>query len=289
MDRRRALQCSLTSALLPVGLWSASHGAAAADAAANKQRLLAAMDDMKRPHEVIPLGVGQNIGWKRKPMVAMGTEPYGNAVPSYWRGKRFDEWRVLLPWFVIYEGEPGNVARNVQVEIGGIECWVFTASERRWIEVGAALRPVWDSLYAPNAVDQVAKSAAGRDAEGSMRYSTNAGHMVHGGLGQLPVPWANGRSDVLAMVSAVRHRLVLERPEGPDDRAVANIGVQAGVDYYPWKGARLSDLDASYVPAAGVGRFMRATASWRYSTFFAGKTGKSSDEMLAAEPPAFTF
>lgn len=246
------------------------------------------MDDMKRPHEVVPLGVGPAIGWKYRPDVGMGTEPYGSAIPSYWRGKRFAEWRAMLPWFVIYEGEPSNPARNVQVEIDGIECWVLSATERRWLQVGQASRPVWDSLYAPNAVDRVALSAGGRKADlGGTRYGTGPSHMVHGGLGQLPVPWVGGRADMLAIYSGVRHRLVLDRKEGPDERSVANIGVQAGVDYYPWQGARVSDLEASYVPAAGLGRFLRSTTAWRTSTFFVGKSGVSMDELLAVEPPAF--
>lgn len=288
MDRRRVLQRSLAGALLPTSWWP-SWSTASATGGLNRQRLMAAMDDMRRPHEVIPLGVGEKIGWKRRPEVAMGTEPYGAAVPSYWRGKRFAEWRAMLPWFVIYEGEPSNPARNVQVEVSGIECWVLSASERQWLQLGAASLPVWDSLYAPNAVDQIAQSASGREAGGARRYSTHAGHMVHGGLGQLPVPWVDGRSDLLAIVSAVRHRLVLERDDAPDERRIANVGVQAGVDYYPWKGARVADLDASYVPAAGVGRFMRTTAEWRHSTFFVGKAGVSTEELLAVEPPAFTF
>lgn len=245
---------------------------------------------MKRHHEVVPLGVGSAIGWKYRPGVAMGTEPYGRSIPSYWQGKRYDEWRAMLPWFVIYEGEPSNPASNVQVEIDGIECWALSASMRRWLQVGAAARPVWDSLYAPNAVDRVALSAASRKAEsGGARYDTDPNHMVHGGLRQLPVPWAGGRADMLAIVSAVRHRLVLDRADGPDQRAIANIGVQAGVDYYPWVGASLADLQASYVPAAGLGRFLRATAHWRISTFFVGKAGVAADDLLAVDPPAFSY
>lgn len=182
----------------------------------------------------------------------MGTEPYGSAVSSYGRGKRFAEWRAMLPWFVKYEGEPSNPARNVQVEISGIEWWVLSTNERRWIQVEAAFRPAWDSLYAPNAVDRIPMSAVGREANGARRYSTNPEYM-HGGLGQVSVLWTDVRRDGHAAISAVHHRLVLERSDCSDQRSAADVGVQAGVDYYPFVGARLTDLEASYVPAAGVG------------------------------------
>lgn len=275
-------------ALLPMPLllsWAVPASAASPGA----ERIATALADMTLPHEVVPLGVGENIGWKRRPGVAANTEPYGEAIPSYWKGKRFAEWRAMLPWFVIYEGEPANPAVNVQVELSGIECWVLLQSTRQWVLAGAATRPAWDSVYAPNAVDRIAADAAGRVTEGAVRYTPRTRAMVHGGLAQVPVPWHEGKADIRALYVSARHRLLVRDEAMPDDRLLANIGLQVGLDYYPWVGARLADLQAAYVPGAGLGRFLKVTSAWRYSSLVLRKAGVAENELTDQVAPAFRY
>lgn len=261
----------------------------AAAVSASATRIANALDDMKQRHEVVPLGVGPNIGWKRRPELGANTEPYGNSIPTYWRGKRFPEWRAMLPWFVIYDGEPRNPATNVQVEVGGIECWVLLQSTRRWVLSGAALRPVWDSIYAPNAVDRIADNGAGQVQQHGVRYTPRPGTMVHGGLGQLSIPWHDGAADIRAVYASARHRLTVRDESSLDDRKVANLGLQVGLDYYPWLGARLKDLDAQYVPSAGLGRFLEVKPEWRYSSVILRKSGVTESELLSMDPPEMNY
>lgn len=278
--RRRWLLMTLGIAALP--------GPRAADTG-DAGRIATGLADMEAGHEVVPLGVGEHIGWKRRPGVGANTEPYGHAIPSFWKGKRFAKWRAMVPWYVIYEGEPFNPATNVQVEVSGIECWVLRQSTRRWMLAGAAARPAWDSVYASNAIDRISADAAGQSAGESVRYTPPQGAMVHGGLQQLPVPWHAGEADLRALYVSVRHRLVVHDPGAADDRAVANLGLQVGLDYYPWLGARLADLQASYVPGAGLGRFLRVMPAWRHSSMLLRKTGVSPDELLDTPPPDFRY
>lgn len=272
---------------LPMGLAGRWAGAAAASPA--YERLATALADMKAPHEVVPSGVGEQIGWKRRADVGANTEPYGAAIPAYWKGKRYAEWRAMLPWFVIYEGEPSNPAVNVEVEVSGIECWVLLQSTRRWVLAGAGARPAWDSIYAPNAVDRLAAKAVGQVAEAAVRYTPAQQAMVHGGLGQLAVPWHDGAADIRALYVSARHRLTVKDPAQADDRGVANLGLQVGLDYYPWVGAKLSDLEAAYVPAAGLGRFLKVSPEWRYSSLVLRKAGVGESELLTQSLPEFRY
>jgi hypothetical protein len=252
-------------------------------------RLAVAISDMTQLHEVVPLGVGATIGWKYRPGVGMNTEPYGWAIPSYWKGIRYADWRAMVPWFVIYEGEPSNPAKNVQVEISGIEAWVLLNSTRKWQLLGAATKPVWDSFYAPNAIDLISTDSLAAVSPQSVSYTTGPSYMIHGGLGQMLTPWSGSASDIRAMYVSVRHRLKLKDASMPDDRAVANIGVQVGLDYYPWLGSKLSDMGASYVPGAGLGRFIKVSVSWRYSTVLLKNAGVSDAQLIDAGLPNFAY
>ena len=252
-------------------------------------RIAVALADMTTPHEVVPLGVGSTVGWKYKPSIGSNTEPYGWAIPSYWTGIRYPEWRAMVPWFVIYQGEPSNPATNVQVEVSGLETWVYLSSTRRWQLLAAAAKPAWDSVYAPNAVDLVSSTTASLVSAVSVRYTTTASAMVHGGLGQVATPWAGTSADIRALYVSVRHRLVVKDTAKADDRAVANIGVQSGLDYYPWMGSKPSDVGAPYVPGAGGGRFIKVTSDWRYSTLLLKKDGVLATELTSSAMPSFSY
>lgn len=257
--------------------------------AQSASRIAVALADMALTHEVVPLGVGSTVGWKYRPSIGSNTEPYGWAIPSYWTGIRYSEWRAMVPWFVIYQGEPSNPATNVQVEVSGLETWVYLSSTRRWQLLAAAAKPAWDSVYAPNAVDLVSSATASLVSASSVRYTTTASAMVHGGLGQVATPWSGTSADIRALYVSVRHRLVVKDTAKPDDRAVANIGVQSGLDYYPWMGSKPSDVGASYVPGAGGGRFIKVTSDWRYSTLLLKKDGVLATELTSSTMPSFAY
>ena len=252
-------------------------------------RLAAAISDMTKTHEVVPLGVGTAIGWKYRPVLVANTEPYGSAIPSWWPGIRFAEWRALVPWFVIYEGEPANPAKNVQVEVAGIEAWVYLSSTRKWSQLGAAQKPAWDLLHAPNAIDIASFQANAVATNDSVRYTTGANFMIHGGLQQSPTPWTSSNADIRAVYVSVRHRLVVKDATKADDRERANIGLEVGMDYYPWMGSKPADVGASYLPGAGAGRFLKVGVNWRYSSLLLKKEGVTDAELTTSGLPVFTF
>lgn len=256
------------------------------------ERLSTAIDSMKvAQHEVRPL-CSPCAGWGVKPIVVMGTEPYASALPSNWPGTRFADWRAMLGWFVIYEGVGGNTARNSAVEVSGIELWYLSKASKTWKLVQSGLQPNWGTTLAPDAMTTLSVTAAAKEeTPHSTTYVPTATNVVHGGLAQAETPWnsAANRSDIDAIYLAVRHRLALRDTSGVDDRAHANFVLQAGVDYYPYLGSRVSDLKAPYVPGAGLGQFIKVSSQWRYSTMFLKSSAISEPQLLKIQPPVFNY
>lgn len=285
-SRRAWLACS-GSALL-FGLAGVLPSRAAADPLARMRRI---SDDMKQPHDFPLHGIQPKGGWHVGPFVAMGAEPYGRAVPKWWReGLRFDEWRSVAGWFTVYLDARGSPATNTGVEINGLEVWVLQRSTRRWLLLRAQRQPAWQGAFHPNATDSLRKSGGRmlKEDSGFVAVPTTES-MVHGGAKQVELPWTPDGADMLALLVSIRHRLVTIDPRLPDDRSSARMGVIAGADYYPWLGAGVADLQAKYNPGAGSGRLIRSTPEWSYSTVVLRVSSLKPEELLHPPAPEFTY
>jgi hypothetical protein len=254
-------------------------------------RILAALKSMQLRHELRPAGVPENYGWKGKPSVGMGTEPYAASIRSTWPGRRFDDWHAMQGWFVIYETEGGSSARNSAVEIGGIEMWYLSRRDLTWRRLQSDQYPKWHGSYSTNAIDKSNEKPFMEKRPSGMVLAPSGQTMLHGGVGHIATPWntETKRADLAAVFVSVKHRLVLKDATQLDDRAMAKLIVLAGADYYPYVGARLADLNAPSVPAIGLGRFLLATENWRYSTMIVVKEGISEEALLSGLPNRFDF
>lgn len=263
----------------------------AAAALAPAERLRQALSDMQQVHEGVPAGVADGVGWKTRPAEGMGTEPYAASIKPWWKGTKFAQWRAIVSWFTVYAEEGGNPAENSGVEVAGVEAWYLSTTDREWKRLQSSLRPTWHGAYATNAIDRsVERIHAASSVEGLV-LAPSRQNMVHGGLSHADTPWSADpeRADLSALLVSVRHRLALKDAVGPDDRARARLMVQAGADYYPFSGAKVSDLNAAYVPSIGLGRFLRAGPDWRYSLMLVTRKNLSSTSLLQGLPAAFDF
>ena len=249
-------------------------------------RMERAVSDASKPHEIGLLGINPKGGWHIQPYVAMGTEPYGSAIPGWWKGQRFPEWRSLAAWFTVYVGTPGHQIENTGVEIGGIEVWALLESSRQWNLLGSRLNPSWQGAFNLEATDSLRRAGGIVSSSGTFVATPTSRYMVHGGIPQVAVPW-DKKADLRALLVSVKHRLVPIDPAKSDDRQSAIFGVMAGADYYPYLGAKVSDLGASVNPGAGSGRFLRSTLEWRYSTMLLTSKDFSPKEWERQKPPAF--
>jgi hypothetical protein len=254
----------------------------------NQERIATALSDMRQRHEIVPFGIEIKGGWHVEPYVVMGTEPYATAVPAWWRGIRHPEWHSLASWFTVYMDAPGSPTTNSGVEIGGIEAWALLESTRQWTLLRASAKPSWQGAFNPSADKSLQRSGGKFSPKGSFVAVPTTAYMVHGGIAQTALPWTD-RADIRALLVSVKHRLTVVDTSQPDDRGAARFGVLAGADYYPWVGAQVSDLGASYNPGAGSGRFLKVTKDWRYSTVLLQCKHCSVDELLRTPPPQFIY
>lgn len=254
-------------------------------------RLLQALKEMQLTHEAIPAGVADGVGWKTRPAEGMGTEPYASSIKPWWKGTKFAQWRSIVTWFTVYSEEGGNPAQNTGVEIAGIEAWYLSSIDGGWKRLQSSRLPTWHGAYATNAIDRSQDRIHSAPGAEGLVLAPSGRNMVHGGLGHADTPWTTDpqQADLSALLVSVRHRLVLKDEARPDDRAEARLIVQAGADYYPFKGAKVSDLNAAYVPAIGLGRFVRASPQWRYSLMVVATKGLTEMQLLKGLPVAFDF
>lgn len=254
-------------------------------------RLQRALKDMQLSHEATPAGVADGVGWKTRPAEGMGTEPYASSIKPWWKGTKFEQWRSIVTWFTIYAVEGSSFAPNAGVEVAGIETWYQSATEGVWRRLQSSRQPTWQGGYATNAIDRSQDRIHSSPGSEGLVLAPSAANMVHGGLGHVDTPWTENplQADLGALLVSVRHRLVMKDTALPDDRSVAQFIVQAGADYYPFKGARVADMNAAYVPAIGLGRFVRASPQWRYALMLVVKKGLTEPQLLQGLPTSFDF
>jgi len=258
--------------------------AADAAAAAHLARVRSAWQAMQQDNEAIPHGVPDGKGWKWRPQITMGAEPYAASIPKWYNGTRYAEWPNITLWFTLYETADGSGSSNTSVEIGGLELWVLRASDNTWELVEEAAAPTWYNRYREDgfAIGQESKFVAPL-ADSGVALPMTPGYLVHGGLPVVPMPWLAGKADVRAILATVRHRLVKTDPAGVDDRAAARYAVSAGVDFWPERG---KPLNSPYNPASGTGPFIQVNQAWRYASFLVLKKGDQIDSILALPAPA---
>ncbi|HRH77024.1 MAG TPA: hypothetical protein PK129_06710 [Cellvibrionaceae bacterium] len=250
----------------------------------NRQVIKHAIDDMDKLHEAKPNGGGP--GWKVHPLIVMGVNPYGWSVPKDWIGVRFSEWKAILPWFLIYQEENANSVTNSGVEIRQFQLFCFLKSKQAWIRIGIADKARWSSAGLVNAESSTKDLFKFSKGEVELFQPSNK-FMIHGGLKQYELPWdaVSNKADVGAIFVSLQHRLQNIDANKVDDRNSARYLVLVGADYYPFVGATMQDLKASYNPGLGMGRFMQVKNEWRLSTFIV-KEGSTRWEQLYENPPA---
>lgn len=253
-------------------------------------RLSDAWDSLSLPHEIAPKGLPETSAWRHAAKINMGTEPYAESIPDWWvPGIRYPEWRSMSSWFVIYPDDLAVATQNTAVEVQGMEMWVLLKSTGGWKQLQAASMPSWQGHYRLSGAGRVSEADYVDSPDGSRIYRPGLDFMVHGGLGQVATPWVGQGADIQAIYLSIRHRLALRDPHGVDDRNLARFGVAVGVDYLPWLGASLADLQADYIPSAGVGQFQRSEDAWRVASILIPAPGMKPTRLFRARPPSFSY
>jgi hypothetical protein len=240
-----------------------------------------AINDMQLIHESLPGDGG--TGWRLKPLIVMGAEPYAASIPPNWTGKRFPYWKAILPWFVIYETKNTPPEEDTAVEVRNINLYVFLESNKKWVSLAKEVTPHWAGHYRKDTLAPIKNIKA--ENQDSNLYKPTGISVVHGGLKQYKLPWSSeaNTADIAGVLVTVEHRLrTIDNKQIEESKSYGYM-VMAGADYYPDIGIFLKDLSASYVPGVGLGRFLLSKNQWRTSTFIV-KSKKIDWETLYTTP-----
>ena len=251
--------------------------------AAARDQLLAAFDGWQGPHEAVPHGVADGVGWKYTGVSSMGVQPYGSALPSYYGGTRYPEWHGVIGWFTVYESVK-DASVTTSVEVGGLQLWYLDRGDV-WHRLSTTREPTWAGAYAESATGSPVTAKAPTFLAQSVVVTPGDGLMVHGGTSHYTTPWANGRADIKALYFAVRHRLV--PTSGAGDLSRSSLLVNAGIDFVPFVGATDKDQGGSgYWPNAGLGRLRLVQPGWRRSDILVTDPSLTKAQLARIAAPA---
>lgn len=210
--------------------------------------------------------------WTQRAYVFMGQVPRGDATPPWWTPadllhKTTATWNAVTPWFVLYPGV-SHAATNVRVKIRDVYVYYLDKTTSQWVLVNpGAGAPVWASHYsfAEEKFTAVGPTVGRKEPDGGVSFKLDGDfHPIHGGVPKFPMPGDR----VAAVFAQMTTELVLDNPEGVDDRGAAQILASVGVDYYYAMGTKVADYaPMDYNPGAGAGRFSLVRPSPRFHYF----------------------
>lgn len=220
------------------------------------------IDDMSLPHEGKPHGVPANFDWASGPSVGMGNAP--------------GEFRAITAWGQLYEDASGNPASNTRVQLRSIRLYVLSKADGNWHLLQSSAM-VHGAAYVEDFAGDVNKPPAVRyEADGTLSVQAGDGYNYHF--------WpASGRAsidpaDIAGVFSTVQARLILDDPNGIDDRASARYLLNMGADYWLSLSAQWDQWKTN--GGVAMGRFRYVTPEWQ--SFNMATLGPAE---LRANPP----
>jgi len=246
--------------MLSIGTVSMARAQTAFPNALNSPQAI--IDDMTLPHEGIPHGVPESYDWSRNPRM-------GN-------GNNMGDFTAFIPWGQVYEAASGNTATNTRVELRDMEAYVLSVASGRW-EMIQFDRLVQGEAYREDFADDESIEADTRpEPTGTLSVTAGNGYNFH----FCP---SSGRvlldaDDVGGIFTTVQARLILDDPNGIDDRGRARYLLSVGADY--WENLDIEWQSYGANADVAIGRFRYVMNEW--DSF--NMTTLPSD-VLAPNPP----
>lgn len=207
-------------------------------------------EDMTLAHEAVPHGIPDSYSWKYYPKIDRG-----NNVPA--------DFAAYTSWGQLFvdssQDDNENPAPNTRVAIKDLRT-LLLKKNGQWVTLQDL--PIYGGLYAEYFSDNINKPAEVRnEPDGSISTTAGDGYNFHFYSDRVPL----NAADVRGVVILARAKLILDDPNGTDDRAKSKYILSVGGDYWrslsaPWK------ADWSNNKGTGIGRFKRVTNEWR--TFY---------------------
>jgi hypothetical protein len=178
------------------------------------------IDDMTLPHEAKLSGVPESYDWSSGPRPGMWNTPVDkNGVLFY----------ALTAWGQVYEADGGNPAWNSRVQLRNMQAWVLSKRTNTWSVVQSQMI-VEGGAFREDFQGNASKAADIRKESTGISVTAGDGHNFHfwpkGGRAAIDP------NDIKGVYITVKARLILNDPNGPDDRSQARYLLGVGADYW---------------------------------------------------------
>jgi beta-glucosidase len=201
--------------------------------------------DMTLPHEGLPHGVPPEWDWGSQPR-------YGADEPPA-------DWDAAIAWGQLYEWAEGNPATNTRVQIRDLELYYLSKTDLKWRLLQSAVRVEGAAYVEDFAGDENIPADIREEPDGSISVTAGNGYNFHFWPEESRVNFPEG--DVKGIFATVRARLVLDDPEGSDDRASARYLMGVGGDW--WESLTAVWDNWTTNADMGIGRFRFVTSEWK--------------------------
>lgn len=201
--------------------------------------------DVTLPHEGKPHGVPENWDWACAPRAGLAAPP--------------EDWTAAIAWGQLYEWKEGNPAINTRVQIKDLEMYYLSREDSSWHLLQAATL-VEGAAYREDFVNDENKPADQRlEPDGSISVKAGNGYNFHfwPSSGRIQFP----ANDILGCFVTVKARLILDDPEGVDDRTTARYLMGVGGDWWESLNAVWDNWTTN--ADMGIGRFRFVSSEWK--------------------------
>ena len=200
--------------------------------------------DMVGQHAGRMHGVPSSYNWATRPRVGVGNHPARHG------------FHAVSAWGQVYEDAGGSPARNVRVACRDISLWILSRRTGRWRHANASRR-VNGANYLEDFSGGVKPADLRQEPHGAVSATLGAGYNFHlySTRARAPIDPA----DVAGVVSVYSARVVMDDPEGPDERHLARYLASAGADYWL---DRDVEVASGTVADVGIGKARYLDSEW---------------------------
>jgi len=219
--------------------------------------------DMTGKHQGRMHGVPPTYNWAKHPHLGVGNHPDRHG------------FHAISAWGQIYEDIHGSPARNVRVSCRDIALWILSARTGKWRRCNASKR-INGANYVEDFSGNASKPADLRnEPHGAVSATLGGGYNFH--LYSIRGRARIDPADVAGVVSLYSARVIMDDPNGVDERDRALYLGSAGADYWL---DRYVGAAPGTVADVGTGKARYLTPRWQTFTM-----STMSLERLEQNPP----
>jgi hypothetical protein len=201
--------------------------------------------DMSGPHAGRMHGVPATFNWAKHPRVGIGNHPDRHG------------FHAVSAWGQVYEDVHGSPARNVRVACRDIGLWILSRRTGTWRRANAS-KGVNGANYVEDYAGNLSEPAPLRqEPHGAVSATLGGGFNFHfySTRGRAPID----PGDIGGVVSMYSARVIMDDPNGVDERHLARYLASAGADYWL---DRYVGAEPGNVADVGIGKARYLTSTW---------------------------